>query len=108
MEEQNAGKAPDNRTVMGALAYLGPLVIISYLVGREDSFVKFHIKQGLVLFVIEVALWYFSSLLWGILLLGQIINIAILVLVVLGIMNVVGGKERELPVVGMFAKYFPI
>ena len=34
---------------MAVLSYIGPLVIVSYIVANNDPFVKFHIKQGLVL-----------------------------------------------------------
>lgn len=99
-------------TLMGVLSYLGPLVIISYILARDVAFVKFHIKQGLVLLIIEVALWVLSSFflmafyqLWMV---YQIINLGLLILVVLGIVNVVQGKERELPLVGQFARYLTI
>ena len=93
-------------TVMGILAYLGPLVIIPYLTAKDDAFVKFHIKQGLVLLVIEVGLWLLASLLWPFWRFFQIIHIALIVLMVLGIINVVQKKEKELPFVGKFSRYF--
>ena len=102
--------AQNNKTAMGVLAYIGPLVIVSYLVAKDDPFVKFHIKQALVLFVIEIALWFLGSFLWS-LRLGfvlQILNLAVLVFAILGIVNVVQGKEKELPLIGQFAKLFPI
>ncbi len=99
-------------TLMGVLAYLGPLVIVSYIVAKDDPFVKFHIKQGLVLFVVEVALWVLSSMFWVMFyqfwMLYQLINLAIIVLSIIGIVNVVQGKEKELPLVGQFGKSFNI
>ena len=97
----------DNKTAMGILSYLGPLVIISYLTSKDDPFVKFHIKQGLVLLVIDVIIWalgpmFFWSL-WGIV---QLIHLALFVLIVIGIINVIHKKQKELPVVGGFSKYF--
>jgi uncharacterized membrane protein len=96
----------DSRTLMGVLAYLGPLVIISYLVSAHDSFVKFHIKQGLVLLVIDIILWILGPYFWGLWGIIRIINFAILILSILGIINVVQGKEKDLPVVGQYAKHF--
>lgn len=116
--EQNqtvAGSTPepsstsmDNTTLMGVLAYVGPLVIIPYLTAKENSFVKYHIKQGLVLVVIEVALWIIGSMVWGLWMILQIINIGLIVLSVLGIVNVIQKKEAELPLVGQYAKHFKI
>jgi uncharacterized membrane protein len=98
--------------LMGILAYLGPLVIVSYIVAREDPFVKFHIKQGLVLFVIEVGLWILSGFFWMLFyqfwMIWQIVNIALFILAILGIVNAVQGNEKELPLVGSFAKNFNI
>ena len=91
---------------MGILSYLGPLVIIPLLVERENSFVKFHIKQGLVLLVIEAAVSILQGAIWQFWPIYQIINFGVFVLVVIGIINVSKDRKEELPLVGQFAKYF--
>lgn len=96
----------ENRALMGILAYLGPLVIVSYVMAKEDPFVKFHIKQGLVLLVIELIVWVLSPMLWSLFALIQLVNLAVLVLVIIGIINVVQGREKELPFIGQFSRYF--
>ena len=103
-------KAPrmDQNKLMAILAYIGPLVIVSYIVAKDNSFVKFHIKQALVLFVIEVAIWIIGNIFWQFWFILQIANLAVLVFVIIGIMNVVNGKETELPIIGTFSSYFPI
>ena len=104
--QTGGGSAPDNTKVMSILSYIGPLVIVSYVVSKSDPAVKFHIRQGLVLLVLEAAVWVISMMLiflWPIM---QIVNIALLVLSVVGIMNVVNGKQKELPFIGSYAKYF--
>ena len=99
-------------TLMAVLSYLGPLVIVSYLVEHKNPFVKYHIKQGLVLFIIEVALWILSTYFWVLFyqfwMIWQIVNFAIVVLAILGIINAMQGKEKELPLVGQFGKSFRI
>lgn len=108
-EQTKTTSAGNNKnTLMGALAYIGPLVIISYIIAKDDPFVKFHIKQGLVLFVAEVAIWILSMMVWVLFPLLQIVNIIVVVLAIIGIVNVVHGKEKELPLVGSFAKQFNI
>lgn len=92
--------------LMGILAYIGPLIIVSYLVAKDDPFVKFHIKQGLVLFVIEIAVWFFSMFLWQLWMLLNLVNLAVLVLAIIGIVNASQGNEKELPLVGKFSHYF--
>jgi uncharacterized membrane protein len=95
-----------NETVMGVLAYLGILVIIPLLVSMNDPFVKFHAKQGLVLFCIEVvisAIGFGFPPFWMII---NLINLAVLVLVIIGIVNVAQHQQKELPIVGSLATYF--
>jgi uncharacterized membrane protein len=102
----------DKGTAMAVLAYLGPLVIVSYFVAKDIPFVKFHIKQGLVLFVIEVAFAFIVKTFWIFLFfmafLIPFIQLGIAVLAILGIVNAVQGKEKELPLVGSFGKVFPL
>ena len=97
-----------NRLLFGILSYLGPLVIVSYLMDKDDSFVKFHIRQGLVLLSIQVVVWVLLSAVWTLWMFINLINLAVLVLSIIGIINVVNGKEAELPLVGQFAHYFKI
>jgi uncharacterized membrane protein len=116
MDEKNEVKAGEkisldkgqNRMVMGILAYIGFLVLIPFFVSKDDPTVKFHIKQGLVLLVIEIIVWIIGMMFWSYFVnsLMQLLNIAVLVLSILGIINVVQGKEKMLPLVGQFSKYF--
>ncbi|MBC7836791.1 hypothetical protein H7X87_03375 [Acetobacteraceae bacterium] len=90
-------------TLMGVLSYLGPLVIIPLLTAKEDPFVRFHVKQGLVLLIIEIIIWFVSMYFWPFYMLWQLANFAVLVLAILGIINVAQGKEKNLPLVGHYA-----
>lgn len=103
---------------MAILAYLGPLCLIPLLTGEKDEFVKFHVKQGLVLLIGEAIIWVvFGFILgsmtwtwytwgtWG--MIAMIQNLAYLflgILSVVGIVNVINGQQKELPVVGQYAK----
>jgi len=95
-------------TLMGILAYLGILVIIPYVMAKDEPFVKFHIKQGLVLLAIEVVIWVLSMLLWQLWWVFNIASLAVLAFIILGIVNVVQGKEQELPFVGKFSENIPV
>lgn len=96
----------DNQMLMGILSYIGPLVIVSYLTSKNDPVVKFHIKQGLVLFIIEILFWILMPMLYYLWIILRLINLATIVLSVVGIVNVVNKKQKMLPVVGGLAKYF--
>ena len=87
-------------------SYLGILLVIPLLVAKEDPFVKFHVKQGLVLLIaglivsvfawIPIARWHF----------GIVAVPVLLVFVIMGIVNVLQGKEKELPLIGQYADRF--
>jgi len=110
MNEQNENiKTSDkqNTQIMAILAYIGPLVIIPYLTSRGNPFVKFHIKQGLVLICIEVIIWLIAPMfMWQMSSLIQLLNLATLVLSIIGVVNVVQKKEKMLPIVGGLSSYF--
>ncbi|HUZ92675.1 MAG TPA: hypothetical protein VNG29_01610 [Candidatus Paceibacterota bacterium] len=106
MDTPNQKAQKQQNTAMAVLAYIGPLVIVSYLVAKDDPFVKFHIKQGLVLFAASVVVWILGTVAPFLWILLNLVNLAIFVLAVLGIINVIHGKEEKLPVVGAYARHF--
>ena len=98
----------EKNTLMGVLCYLGPLVIIPLIVAKDDAFVKYHVKQGLVLLVIEVVVYALGMFMWQLWALYQLVNLATFILSIVGIINVVQGQEKELPVIGQFGRSFKI
>lgn len=93
-----------NNTVMAVLSYIGPLVIISYLAGKDDPFVRFHAKQGMIVFGLEIIIWVLGSMMYGLWMIMNLLNLATLILSIIGIINAVNGNQKELPVIGGFAK----
>lgn len=91
---------------MAAISYLGILVLIPLLTSaKTDPFVKFHVKQGIVLAVISFALLFIvvPILPLGAYFLASVINISILVFAIIGIVNAITGKKAELPLIGRWA-----
>ncbi len=99
---------PDKKTLMAVLAYLGILILIPFLMSKDDPFVKYHIKQGAVLFVLELIVWVVGMQVYMLMPFLGIVNLAIFVLAILGIVNAIQGKEKEVPFVGQFAKHVPV
>jgi uncharacterized membrane protein len=97
-----------NKTLMAILAYIGPFILVSYLVSKDDPFVKFHIKQGLILVVAWLIMWFLGHMFWGLWSLWYLVQLAILVLAVIGIVNAAQGKENALPLVGHLGDKFKI
>lgn len=98
--------AAGKNTLMAALSYVGILVVIPFISAKDDPFVKFHIKQGLILLIIEIALWTLGSMVYMMWTIMQFINLAIVVMAVIGIVNAVKGVEKELPFIGHFGSQF--
>ena len=96
-----------NNTVMAVLAYLGILIIIPFLTdAKNDPFVKFHLKQGLALIVLEIISWLVGGMLGYVV--SYILQICIIVLAIIGILNVLSKKQSPLPVIGKFGERFSI
>lgn len=92
---------------MAVLAYI--LFFVPLLTdAKNDPFVKFHVKQGLVLLLTGFAVSIIGSFLpiIGWLIILPLGSIMVLVLWIVGVVRALGGEERELPLVGSFAKYF--
>lgn len=98
----------NKNTTMAAIAYI--LFFVPLLTGdaRKDPFVKYHVKQGLVLFLLVVLInvigWIIPFYFWFTV--SWILSLGTLVLLILGIINAVNGKQEPLPIVGKFADVF--
>jgi len=101
---QSAPPSMENDMLLGIFSYLGPLIIISFVLTKDkkNPFVKFHIKQGLILFIAEIIVWMFGSI-WTIL---NIVNLAAVIYAILGVINVIQHKEKELPFIGYLSNNF--
>ena len=106
-----------NSKALSFLSYLGILFLIPMLVNKDSAYTKFHVNQGIVLFLTElaggIAVGIVSFILAFIPVVGAIIggllyvvfSIGILILVILGIINAVQGKVVRLPLIGSFQIY---
>jgi uncharacterized membrane protein len=102
-------KSSDKNIGMGILCYLGILLIIPLLTdAKNEAFIKFHLKQGIVLLIAGVAIGIIS---W-IPIIGWLVSfvggIAIFILWLMGIIAVASGEEKELPVIGKYGANFKI
>lgn len=93
----------DEKSLIAAASYVGPLIIIPFLTNKEDPFTRFHLKQGILVFIPSLVIWAFSGYMFGLWPIIRIFSLAILVLSVIGIVNALQGKERALPLIGHFS-----
>ena len=108
----------EQNKVMALLSYLGILVLVPLLAAKESKFARYHAGQGLNLLVALVAwtivhrvtmailgaillpgAWRVYSLLGTLL---SLVYIVFTVLAIIGIINALGGKAKELPVIGKY------
>lgn len=106
--------------VMSILAYLGILVLVPILAGKESKYIRFHANQGLILClawiawviidgvlnaVLRAILWRGLSM-WNLYYttswILDLVYLVIGVLAIIGIINVVNGRAKELPFVGKY------
>ena len=106
--EYDAGDIQQNKT-MAILAYISWLVLIPLFAAKDSRFARFHCNQGIVLAIAEIIVWIIFGFLGRIPLIGWLFSVidGLFSLVcfgfaVIGILNVLNGKAKELPIVGKF------
>ncbi len=96
-EEKTNTEAPEDSNLMAALSYVWIISIVMLVLKKEDPFVAFHAKQGLVLFGVSVLLWFIPIV-------GWLLNLVVFVGMVVGFIKALSGEEYELPIVSNIAK----
>lgn len=85
-----------DKKVTGIVGYIGFIGwIIAYLAGDKEG-AKFHLNQALVLNIAAII----SVVLTWIPLVGLVLNIAMLVFWILGIVAAIKEEEKEIPIIG--------
>lgn len=111
-------KKIENEKLVSILAYL-IVGIIWFFVDekiKKSKFAKFHVKQALNLFIIAIVISIIFEILSAILslitlglfgfvsiLISAILSIFFLILWIIGLLNVINDKKKELPIIGEFA-----
>ncbi len=107
-EEQNKEvvKSADNNKLCAILSYL-LIGVVWYFVDdkiKKNEFAKFHVKQAIILLIASVIANVVLALIpilgW---MLIPVLNLAVLVLAVIGIINAINNEKKELPYIGQYA-----
>ncbi|MFC1522239.1 hypothetical protein ACFL6Y_07500 [Elusimicrobiota bacterium] len=89
--------------IWACVGYLWILCFIPLLFKKGNPFVTFHVRQGLMLFV----LWLFCLVVSAIPILGHLLgfigNVFILIMIILGIIHAINGEYWAIPVFGKTA-----
>jgi uncharacterized membrane protein len=89
---------------MAILAYV--IFFLPLLTDAKDNpYVKFHVKQGLIVFLAGIAVSVVGSIIpvLGWLIILPFGSLLVMVLWVMGIINAVNGEKKELPIIGKYA-----
>ncbi len=96
-----------NNKLLAVLSYISILVIIPIIVAPDSRFCRHHANQGLVLFIIGFAVNIINRVLRVIPLIGRLglaltglVQIALVILAICGIIEAIQGKTEKLPIIG--------
>lgn len=90
--------------LIALLSYLSILFIFPLNYGKKDEYIQYHAKQGVVLFILAIAVtfsFWLPVVCW-------ILLIAYLVIWATGVINVLTGKKEPVPLVGRIAERISI
>ena len=91
------------------------MAIVAYIIffvplltdAKDDPFVKYHVKQGLVLFIGYLIAWAVGMIPFiGWFFLLPLLNLFLFILLIIGIIHAAQGEQKPLPVIGQFADNF--
>lgn len=95
--------------ILAGIAYVPfpPLFIIPLLIARKDTFIEFHGKQGLAVFLAWFVLWIIG-LVPVISVISYLGFVVLLVMAIIAIVQVCLGKRWSLPFIGRYAQLLKI
>ena len=89
---------------LGLISYLGILCVIPIILKSKSNFIRFHTRQGMVLFISEIIftlIWIIPFVGWFIGFVGWIICF---IFSLVGIIKAITGQEWKMPVLHRFTK----
>ncbi|MBI5002691.1 DUF4870 domain-containing protein [Candidatus Woesearchaeota archaeon] len=97
------GKPTGEQVVFGILSYLGILVLIPLLIKKDDDFVHFHAKQGLIMLIVWIAVSIISMIPFLEWIFGSVLYVVLGIVSLIAIIKVLMGEKWEIPVVSTYA-----
>lgn len=106
MPDNNDLTGLDSNVLLASMSYIGVLVLIPIFSGAtKNSFINFHVKQGLVILTGEIiaiiaSIWISS--------LGGLLFVLMLIASIIGLFTSLHGERRYIPGIGTIADLFSI
>lgn len=85
------------------LSYLWILWLVPLLAMKDNEFCKFHVKQGIILTILSIAIWVIGWIPFLGLFIIFIVYVYIIVMMIMGIINAASGKYWKMPLLGDLA-----
>jgi len=98
--EENKSLTMEDK-VFAALSYGTLLILVPYFLAKDRPFVRYHIIQGINLFIVE----FIAGAIAGFLRIGIVssaVSLLFFALTCLAIYYAITGSEKELPIIGQF------
>jgi len=89
--------AENNSNLIAALSYFWILSVVFYITNKEDKFVVFHAKQGMVLFALSIVLTFIPVI-------GWLANIGVLIMSFVGAVKAYGNEKYKIAIIGDLAE----
>lgn len=102
--------APPKNKTMAVVAYI--IFFIPLLTdAKNDPYVKYHVKQGLVLAILAILISVVHNILpyglyWSTYWIFNLLNLGVFILFIIGILHASQDKQEPLPLIGQFADMF--
>lgn len=93
----------DNK-IFAAIGYLGVLCFIPLILIKGSKYAEFHGKQGFVLFVAELIIFFFNVVPFIGWLISIFAGLAVLCLSLIGLIKALYGEAWEIPFLAEYAK----
>ncbi len=85
---------------MAVLAYI--IFLIPLIAAKESPFARYHTNQGIILVICAVIVSVISAVPVIGWIIAPVAGIAVTVFAIIGILNALNGKAKELPIIGKF------
>lgn len=87
-----------------SLSYIPFLPLLLIMYRKENDFMHFHARQGLILFIVEVVSLVLMRMVPFLAFILSIFNLLLLALAVTGIFTALMGRQINFPVIGELAE----
>lgn len=94
---QSSSNTGQDDRLLAALSYVYFLAPIILLMKKGNEFVAFHARQGLVLLIASIILWFIPVI-------GWFLNAVVFVAIVIGFIMSLNGTKWRMPGVGAIAE----